>query len=238
MPPETLIVAGRHEFQEIFRQFGQSVGIELVYTFVIIVSSLMIYFSTKEMYELTGHRGIKYFRLSFLFFAIAFFFRSFIKIIFILFEVNIHDVFPQILAGPTTLFLFMYMSALAVFYLIYSVVWKKWGDSQQIVLLFHIIAITVALISVISQSQTILLIIHVIFLAAILSTILILYSEPKRKKNKLYAVYVLLFIFWIFNVLDIHVPNFFQFFQLIIYFILIGLFLAILYKVLRSVGST
>ena len=62
------------------------IGSEIIYSFVIIVCSLMIYFATKELYELSKHKGIKYFRLSFLFFAIAYFFRSFIKIVLFYFD--------------------------------------------------------------------------------------------------------------------------------------------------------
>src|SRR3989339_145081 len=85
--------------------------LEILYSFVIIVCSLMIYFGTKELYELSSHKGIKYFRLSFLFFAIAYFFRSFIK--FIVMYFNIETIFnfsPKtfgILFGPATMFVFM-----------------------------------------------------------------------------------------------------------------------------------
>ena len=54
-------------------------GAELIYSFVIILCSLLIYFETKELYELSSHKGIKYFRRSFLFFGIAYFVRYFIK---------------------------------------------------------------------------------------------------------------------------------------------------------------
>lgn len=42
-------------------------GTEVIYSFVIIVCSLMIYFGTKELYELSSYKGIKYFRQAFLF---------------------------------------------------------------------------------------------------------------------------------------------------------------------------
>src|SRR3989339_748726 len=51
--------------------------LEILYSFVIIVCSLMIYFGTKELYELSSHKGIKYFRLSFLFFAIFYYFFNY-----------------------------------------------------------------------------------------------------------------------------------------------------------------
>ena len=50
-----------------FGDIGLSPGMttEILYSFVIIFCSLMIYFGTKELYELSGHKGIKYFRYSF-----------------------------------------------------------------------------------------------------------------------------------------------------------------------------
>ena len=57
-----------------------SFGTEIMYSFIIIMCSLIIYFSTREMYELSSYKGLKYFRLAFLFFAVAYFFRSFIQL--------------------------------------------------------------------------------------------------------------------------------------------------------------
>ena len=66
------------------------IGAELIYSFVIIVCSLMVYYATKEMYELSSYKGIKYFRQAFLFFAIAYFFRYFIQFFLVFF--NIKDI--------------------------------------------------------------------------------------------------------------------------------------------------
>ena len=82
-------------------------GTEIIYSFIIISCSLMIYFGTKELYKLSSHEGIKYFRQSFLFFALAYFFRSFIKIILFYFDAGeIRALLP--IFGNITLFIFMY----------------------------------------------------------------------------------------------------------------------------------
>ena len=60
---------------------GMGMSSEIIYSFVIIFCSLLVYFGTKEIYELSSHKGIKYFREAFLFFAIAYFFRFLIKVI-------------------------------------------------------------------------------------------------------------------------------------------------------------
>jgi len=53
--------------------------IELVYSVILTISCLIIYFKTSEIYKLTSHKGIKYFRMTFLFFAASYFLRFFTK---------------------------------------------------------------------------------------------------------------------------------------------------------------
>lgn len=206
---------------------------EIIYSFVLIAISLIIYFSTKEFYDLTKYKGIKYFRFSFLFFAVSFFFRSFIKIIIFFWDI------PQELSSIVvfflqygTYFLFMYFSALAVFYLVYSIKYKKWGRENESAIFFNIISAVIALIVVITNSIWVILAINLIFLISILSVIL-----TSKGKNKLHIIYVLLFLFWIFNIIDIFIPSVLQFYQLIFYIASISVFLAILYKVLVNLGG-
>jgi len=66
-------------FQQIF---GVGSGTELIYSFVIMLCSLMVFFGTKQIYELSSHKGIKYFRLAFLFFCSRVFRKIFYKILF------------------------------------------------------------------------------------------------------------------------------------------------------------
>ena len=49
-----------------------TIGTELLYSFIIIAISLIIYFSTREIEILSSYKGIKYFRFAFMFFGIAF----------------------------------------------------------------------------------------------------------------------------------------------------------------------
>ncbi|MFA7708088.1 MAG: hypothetical protein WCX73_04000 [Candidatus Pacearchaeota archaeon] len=220
----------------------QEIGAELIYSFVIIVCSLMVYYGTKELYELSSHKGIKYFRLAFLFFAVAYFFRYSIRFILSFFNIKtMHELLPTTMGptGPLTLFLFMYFSSIAVFYLLYSVMWKKWNGNFKTIYIFHALAIVISLISILSNKEEILLGIN-IFLLAIVSFIYYIVhreSKAKKKRHHLYIVYMLLFIFWILNIIDILIPSFLQKFQLLIYLISSGIFLTILYKVLKKTGN-
>jgi len=208
----------------------QGIGMEMIYSFVIIVCSLMIYFSTKELYELSSYKGIKYFRQSFLFFALAYFFRSFIIFVLIFFEIPIRDLQEL---GIFILFIFMYSSTMAIFYLLYSILWKKWNNHKNKILLLHFIAIVISLISISIGAIEILLTLQIgLFLFV---TLVNYFSYKKsKKKNRLYAIYILLFAFWILNIIDILISIFPGELQLFVYFSSIGIFLMILYKVLKK----
>jgi hypothetical protein len=213
---------------------------EIIYSFVIILCSLMIYFATKELYELSSYKGIKYFRESFLFFAIAFFFRSFIKIFFILANPPNIIGFSSALFQAFGMFIFIYFSSIAIFYLIYSMFWGKIKGNSGKIYLLHLFALIISIISILFNSARIYLLINLIIFIFIIIMIYWVYyytRKQKRKKSNLYTIYILLFIFWFLNVLDILIPKFLQMFQLIIYLISICIFLIILYKVLKKAGT-
>lgn len=214
-------------------------GTELLYSFVIILCSLMIYISTRELYELSSHKGIKYFRQAFLFFAIAYFFRSFIKFILLYFNIReIHE-FSPMLFGNFTLFVFMYFSSLAIFYLLYSVMWKKWNGNPNKIYIFHLLAFIISLSIIISRNSLIYLGLNVLLFIIALFTVYISHKNAKKKTkgHNLYTIYLLLLFFWILNIIDILIPEFFQTFQLFIYLTSIFIFLMMLYKVLKKAGS-
>ena len=217
-------VIGQSLGQGLGRFANSGIGGEIIYSFVIIVCSLMIYFGTKELYKLSSHNGIKYFRQSFLFFALAYFFRSFIKIILLYFgKSELMNFLP--IFGSVTLFIFMYCSSIAIFYLLYSVMWKRW-KSKSTIYLFHIIALILATTIPLFRNHTIYFLINILLFIFIASTVYLSYKQSSKKKShNLYIIYLMLFIFWIFNIIDVLVPSFLQTFQLFIYLISLGIFL-------------
>lgn len=213
----------------------QGLIIEIIYSFVIIVSSLMIYISTKELDELSSYKGIKYFRLAFLFFALAYFFRSFIK--FFLMFVDLRNLSNLVIyyINIIMLFVFIYASAMSVFYLMYSVIWKKIKNYNKIHYFLHLFAIIIAVVSVVLREISVLIGIHILLLLFVAISTYLAHKNSKGKKGgNLYLIYLLVFIFWTINIVDILVPNFFKLFQIFVYLISIFLFLLILYKVLRK----
>jgi hypothetical protein len=215
------------------------IGAELIYSFVIVISSLMVYYATKEMYELSSYKGIKYFRNAFLFFAVAYFFRYFIQ--FFLFFFNIRNIleFSPRYIGWISLFIFLYASSMAVFYLLYSVMWKKWNHSISRILLFNLLALIIALVGSSFRDEGVLFILNIILLAFVSFILFTAYQDNKNKhKGKgLFIIYLILFIFWVLNVIDILIPKFLQIYQLVIYLASILLFMIILYKVLKKTGD-
>ncbi len=218
--------------------FLSNFGTELIYSLVIIVCSLMIYFGTKELYEISSYKGLKYFRQTFLFFAIAYFVRFFIK--FALSYFNISRIFEipnyvlSFAVGRASLFLFMYFSSMAIFYLFYSVIWKKLKSEK--LYLFHILAILIALLIALFENVLFYLLINLGLFALILVAIFILNKNPKKKFN-MHIIYALLCVFWILNMLEILLPNFLRASNLLIYFSSIVIFLLMVYKVLRKCGG-
>ena len=215
------------------------VGAEIIYTFVIIVCSLMVYFGTKEIYDLSSYKGIKYFRQAFLFFAMAYLFEFVINFIIIYFNLHeIFEIFPLML-GYLALFVFIYMSLISIFYLIYSMSWKKWKEESKVIYAFHAIAILIALATIIFRNQWFYVGLNILLLlSAIIAASVSSYSQRhKSKKNNLLAIYLLLFVFFILNVFNILVPVFFESLKLITYLMSLGIFLVILYKVLKKSGD-
>jgi hypothetical protein len=213
-------------------------GTEILYSFVIIVCSLMIYFGTRELYELSSHKGIKYFRQAFLFFALAYFFRSFIKLLVFYFNVPGLYQIPRVLFSPlisqATLFLFMYFSFMAVFYLVYSLMWKNWNGNK--IFIFHVVAILMAL-AVLSRDALIYIGLNLLLFVFVLFVFIYSHNHSKNKMRKLYVIYFLLLFFWILNIIDILLPRVLIYFQLSIYLFSLVIFLIILYKTLKATGN-
>jgi hypothetical protein len=209
-------------------------GMEMLYAFVIIVCSLMIYYSTKELYEISKYKGIKYFRNAFLFFAVAYFIRFFIK--FILFYVDKRSIlsFVPRTGGSILLFIFMYASSMAIFYLFYSIMSKTWRKNGKL-LLFNLLAVAIALITVLFQIPALYLFLNLILLAFIIYGVYV--NHKGKNKGNWHIIYSLLSVFWLLNVLDILITDVFAGMQLFIYLASIGIFLLVLYKVLRKVGT-
>ncbi|PJE81026.1 hypothetical protein COU58_04700 [Candidatus Pacearchaeota archaeon CG10_big_fil_rev_8_21_14_0_10_32_42] len=222
--------------------FPNTFGMELIYSFVIIFCSLIIYFSTKEIYKLSNYPGIKYFREAFLFFALAYFFKSFISFLFLIFNVRGIIEFSSIFFGVLTLFFFIYASTMAIFYLLYSIVWKNLKEnlreSKFTIPLIHIFVLVISATSIIVHETGVVILLQVfVFLFIAIQN----YSsyrklKSKKKSSSIHLIYLFLFVFWMLNLSDLLIVGFGPIIELVVSLASIGIFLVILYKVTRYAG--
>jgi hypothetical protein len=158
----------------------------------------MIYFKTREIYDLTKYEGIKYFRITFLFFALAYIFR-FLHIFSILERITFDtDVLIHIFRiFPFSLVLNGYFSTLAILSLTYSIIWKKLHITH-VLLLFNVIAILISGIAFISRSPFLLILAQAVLL--IFTIIMACYFYIRTKKiSPLFVLYILFILFWVVN---------------------------------------
>ncbi len=178
-----------------------SFWIEIFYALIIIITSLIIYFRTTEVAKLSQHKGIKYFRMTFLFFSISYLLRGILSLYKILVG---RPRFGSLGLVGLPLFLIVYFSTMAFLYLIYSLIWKEFKHPDKIVIVLHFIAFLIAIFTfvltrsgfaIFSLIQLILLI-----LAIILSVKKHNINKKKRKGlSQYYIIYIMFFASWIIN---------------------------------------
>ena len=126
---------------------------------------------------------------------------------------------------------------MALFFLLYSVMWKKWSHTKLTILLFNVISLTIAFIIIFSRSILVYFIINLFLLIIVLFILFIAYKDSKKSKTaNSFILYLFLSIFWILNIADILMPQFLSIYRLVVYLISIILFMLILYKVLKKTG--
>jgi hypothetical protein len=204
--------------------------VDAVYTLLVTIFCLIIYFKTKEAYSLTKHKGIKYFRNSFLFLGLAYISRLIFQI------VLISGIFQGIITGRAlfmiTIALVGYFSTMAILLLILSSLWKK---SKWFIVVFNVIAISVSMVTILTTSPLILVWTQLgLFLIAIILSLI--FHSKSKKLTSIRIVYFLLFVFWLINMFFLQ-PRTFMPTELksIIHLVSIAVFAIILYKVSKLI---
>ena len=206
-----------------------AISFEIVYSVIVILLCFLVYFKTKDMYSLTKHKGIGFFRNTFLYFGLAFLFRLLFNLIH-LGRFTFSFFIPMREIMPYSLVIIGYLSTMAIFSLVLSSLWKmiKWKYFRYLV---HLIALAVAILVFFTRSTEILVISQLALM--IYAIILSVSNFSKSKKfSHMIVIYVLLFAFWLMN-LSILLPwvrLIFEF-TLASYVLSIGIFLYILFRV-------
>src|SRR3989339_186034 len=132
-----------------------SFGTEFLFTVIAVVFCFLIYFKTKESYQLTKYKGIKYFRVAFLFFGLSYILRFLFSLV-LLSKIAFDFILPRGMFAPLFILPLGYFSTIGIIYLIFSAVWKKF-DNKGVHFLAHTVATLLSLISFFIRSHLILL---------------------------------------------------------------------------------
>ena len=167
---------------------------ELIYFIVIFTFCVIIYLKTKDIYHLSKHKGIKYFRDIFLFFALAFFFR--LLVLFNPFAREVFDMQLPFIFFPLVLTLVTYFSTLAICSITLTSIFKRYQDAEHIDLIIHGISLIASLTIFLTRSPFYLILFQTLLF---LSSIVFLFTSKKKAHIQNRITYTLLFVFWIMN---------------------------------------
>ncbi len=213
-----------------FKPPSQDLAIEIVYASIVIILCLIVYFRTRELYKLSSHKGIEHFRNAFLFFAIAYFAR-FLAHVFIVNGITFGLHRYYILA--VGLIPFAFASSMAILSLTFSTFWRKWKWFDEYYLLYGL-AILITLIVYLGKSPLVLTISQIILLVI---TITMSFINQMKRKSKLYAIYLLIFLFWVLNLIATTVPRFLIEIKIPLYIISAGVFALLTHKVIKTISD-
>ncbi len=208
-------------------------GIELLYTFVVVVLCFLIYYKTKEIYDLTGHQGIKFFRYAFLFFGLAYASRLFLYFL-LIGNIAFDIILPMRTLMAVSALVVAYLSTMALLYLTYNTVRKR-VEFEHFLHISNVIALIIAGFAFVSRST---ILVSMLQLLILLFAIVISFRdrESGKKRMPMRAIYFLIFVFWIVNLFIVGPRRIIPFeVTLVSQVISIGVFLIIYYKVSKWV---
>ena len=207
---------------------------ELLFTIIAVVFCFIIYFKTREIYKLTKYKGIKYFRGAFLFFGLSYLLRFIFSLL--MFS---SMTFRFFLSREMFALLFIlplgYFSTVGILYLIFGTIWKRFNN-RLLLILGHVIAVFLSVISFVTRSHIMLLYLQSILLviAVILSFFVHRKGVPVKEKKMtgMKALYLLISAFWLINlwVIDTRHP-FPPWVEMLFQAISLAVFITIYYKV-------
>jgi hypothetical protein len=176
-------------------------AIELVYFLAVAGLCLLVYFKTKEIYRISQHRGIFYFRNIFLFFSLAYLFRL-IGVGLIMLDDPVALEVPRLVYGAS-LFFAGYFGTMAILCLAMAMLIRNVKkESRNAYYALHAMALALSVLVAIGRSSSALLVLQTAILACTLALFLVKSNGEKARafsQNKI--TYILLAIFWIINLL-------------------------------------
>lgn len=207
------------------------VGVELVYSLIILVLCFLVFYKTKEMYDLTKHKGIRFFRYAFMFFGLAYAFRLLLFFIIIV-NTTVCDFCSHTkILIPVSHFIVAYFSTMAIMYLVYSTIWKK-ISLKHFLTFSNIVALLIAFIAFVFRSPIMLSLIQ--FLLLVCSSVIITKNNKINKRINTKILYYLIFVFWLLSLIILQLRRLLPFEIKVIFQIMsIGVFVVIYHKVTK-----
>jgi len=169
---------------------------EIAFTIISTVLCFLIFYKTRESYNLTKHEGIKYFRDAFLLFGISYILRFILEGIFIS-GVAFDFIIPRDMFGPLFILGVGYVSTVGLWYLIFSSIHKSFSR-KSLMITGHVTAIILSLASFILHSH--LTILYAQFVLLVIGIVLIFTTGTKTKKlSQTKILYILTAFLWLIN---------------------------------------
>lgn len=175
--------------------------LEALYTFIIASICMIIVLKTDRFFKISFHNGIRYFRNAFMFFGMGFLMR-YILGLFSDFSINNIEIIK---------ITFEYLIMMAGFFLLYSLIWKKFASTREHssllnskIIIFHLMAISLALLDSVWQTYNFMFFSQmIIFLyTSIIALTNYIKKSGKYKFLKFYFIAMLLVLSaWILNFL-------------------------------------
>jgi hypothetical protein len=202
---------------------------ELVFTVLAFMFCALIFYKTRESYRLTKHQGIGYFRMAFLYLGLSYVLRFFFGLI-MFSQFTLRLFIPRELIAVLFILPLGYFSTMSLFYLIYSIVWKRYPD-QRILLFAHIAALVMSVASFLSRSHEILLVLQCILLLCAVGLSLLI---PRHHLSRMRILYLLVAVLWLTNlvVIDRRRPFSFEI-EVISQLVSIAVFIIIYYRITK-----
>jgi hypothetical protein len=174
---------------------------ELLYFFIVFGLCILIYIKVNKAYNLTKHKGIYFFKNTFMYFALAYFLRLLFLSMILLSDLPRREF--MIVGKTIVLPLFSFFSTLAILSLAVTVFIRKLKNVKHLNLYLFLISFLSLIITLITMSHRELLLIQTItFFCAV---ILVFYKSFRSKNKKVFSHnnvnYLLIFIFWILSTL-------------------------------------
>ncbi|MFH1638583.1 MAG: hypothetical protein ABIB71_09215 [Candidatus Woesearchaeota archaeon] len=211
----------------------QSFGIDIAFGIVISVICFLVYFRTKELYNLSSHKGIKYFSYAFLFFGLSFFVKLLLPISGIFLE-------RSFLTFQISGFIMGFLGIMAMLCLIYSLLWKRFRERKfNHVLYLALIALLVTSTTLFGRARFLVFLLQALLFSIVLIISLVSYRGRKKVGHsiQLHVLYILLAGSLIANVAALFASRLSFFVGLTLHATSIILFLIILCKVIEKTGK-